>query len=213
MKYILSEEDKTFLEARVAETEKKTRAQIVLATTIRSDSYAEIPWKAFSFGASIAALIVFLTDLFFPVWQTSTVTLISIGAILAAGILPALLTVICDRFARVFLLQSRKQQETHQYAESLFLTRELFATEARRGILILISRFEKQVVIFRDTGVRKRLGEDVMKNIISKMTLPLRKNEFRKAFETALDELLIILEPPLQDTEERNELSNEIIEE
>jgi len=52
-----------------------------------------------------------------------------------------------------------------------------------------------------------------MKNIISKMTLPLRKKEFRKAFENGLDELLTVLEPSLPGTEERNELSNEIIEE
>lgn len=212
MKHILSEDDKIFLEARIAETEKKTRAQIVLATARRCDSYAEIPWKAFAFGASIAALIVFLFDLFFPVWYTGTITLLSIGAILAAGIVPALLTVICERFARLFLLRSRKHQETLQYAESLFLTRELFATEGRRGILILISQFEKQVVILRDTGVRDRLSTDVMKNIISKMTLPLRKKEIRKALETGLNELLIVLEPPLHGTEERNELSNEIIE-
>ena len=51
MKHILSEDDKIFLEARIAETEKKTRAQIVLATAARCDSYAEIPWKAFAFGA------------------------------------------------------------------------------------------------------------------------------------------------------------------
>ncbi len=213
MKHILSEDDKIFLEARIAEAEKKTRAQIVLATARRCDSYAEIPWKAFAFGASIAALIVFLFDLFFPVWYTGTITLLSIGAILAAGIIPALLTVTCESFARIFLLQSRKQQETLQYAESLFLTRELFATGGRRGILMLISRFEKQIVILRDTGVRDRLSMDVMRSIISKMTLPLRKKEFRKAFETGLDELLIVLEPPLKGTEERNELSNEIIEE
>ena len=213
MKHILSEDDKIFLEARIAETEKKTRAQIVLATAARCDSYAEIPWKAFAFGASTAALIVFLFDLFCPVWYTGTITLLSIVAILAAGIVPALLTVISERFARIFLLRSRKYQETLQYAESLFLSREIFATEGRRCILILISRFEKQVVILPDTGVRDRLSPDVMKNIISKMTLPLRKKEFRKAFENGLDELLTVLEPSLPGTEERNELSNEIIEE
>jgi len=213
MKQILSEDDKIFLEARIAETEKKTRTQIVLATARRCDSYAEIPWKAFAFGASIAALIVFFFDLFFPVWYTGTKILLSIGTILAAGIVPALLTVISERFARMFLLRSRKQQETLQYAESLFLTRELFTTEGRRGILMLISRFEKQVVILLDTGVRERLSKDMIKTIISKMTLPLRKKELRKAFETGLEELLIVLELSLQSTEERNELSDEIIEE
>lgn len=211
MKRILSESDKSYLETRIAEAEKKTRAQIVLATARRCDNYSEIPWKAFAFGASVVALIVFLADLLFPVWETSTLTLLSIVAILAAGIIPALLTVTCERFARLFLLRSRKHQETLQYAESLFLSRELFVTEGRRGILILISRFEKQVVILRDSGVRERLSTDVIKTIISKMTLALKEKEFRKAFETGLDELIVLLQPPLEGKGEHNELSDEII--
>ena len=51
MKQILSDSDRTLLDKHIAETEKQTGAQIVLASIMRSDSYAEIPWKAFAFGA------------------------------------------------------------------------------------------------------------------------------------------------------------------
>lgn len=52
MKKNLSDTDRTLLDKRIAETEKQTRTQIVLASVLRSDSYAEIPWKAFASGAS-----------------------------------------------------------------------------------------------------------------------------------------------------------------
>ena len=74
-----------------------------------------------------------------------------------------------------------------QYAESLFLSRELFSTEDRRGILLLVSQFERQVVILPDKGVRDLLSEEVLKEVIANMTLHLRRNEIRQALETGLE--------------------------
>jgi uncharacterized membrane protein len=66
MKQILSDTDRTLLDKRIAEAEKQTNAQIVLATVKRSDNYTEIPWKAFAFGSSIAGFFVFLLDWLIP---------------------------------------------------------------------------------------------------------------------------------------------------
>ncbi|MEA3461198.1 MAG: hypothetical protein U9R49_04900, partial [Bacteroidota bacterium] len=63
MKQILTETDRTLLDRRIAEVEKHTGAQIVLASVIRSDCFAEIPWKAFALGASIAGLATLCLDL------------------------------------------------------------------------------------------------------------------------------------------------------
>jgi len=210
---MLTETDRILLNERVAEAEKKTNMQIVLATVKKSDSYAEIPWKAFAFGSSVTGFIVFLLDFFVFGWLTSTLILFSVTAILVTGISFVFLTLLLPGFARLFLSASRKESETLQYAESLFLSRELFATEGRRGILFLVSQFEKQVVILPDTGIRSHLNVDVMKNIISKMTKYLRQNEVKYAMETGLEELLQVLSPPLREITDKNELSNEVIEE
>jgi putative membrane protein len=213
MKQILSETDRSLLDKKIAEAEAKTSTQIVLATVKRSDSYAEIPWKAFAFGISVAGLAVFLIDMFMMQWVTNTMILVSIAAILVTGVVLVFLTILFPGFARLFLSGHRKESETLQYAESLFLSHELFATEGRRGILLLVSHFEKQVIILPDKGVRNRLGVDVMNNIISKMTRDLRKNNVRNAMETGLEELSAALCYPAQDMSDKNELSNEIIEE
>ncbi|MCI0474542.1 MAG: hypothetical protein L0Y76_13270, partial [Ignavibacteria bacterium] len=152
MKQILSETDLILLDKRISETEAQTNAQIVLATVKRSDSYAEIPWKAFAFGTSVTGLTVFLLDLFIVRWITDTMILFSIAAILASGTIFVLLTLFLPGFARLFLSVSRKETETLQYAESLFLSRELFTAQDRRGILLLVSQFERQVVILPDKG-------------------------------------------------------------
>lgn len=48
------------LDPRVAEVEKRTGVQIVVAVIEKSDSYPELPWKAFALGAAVAGLAVSL---------------------------------------------------------------------------------------------------------------------------------------------------------
>ena len=213
MKQILSDADRALLDMRIAETEKQTGAQIVLASVLRSDSYAEIPWKAFAFGASTASLLMIFLDLFVLGWLTSALMLFSVAAILAAGALFVLLSVLFSPFARLFLSAHRKETETLQYAESLFLSRELFSTEKRSGILLLVSQFERQVVILPDKGVRDLLSEEVLKEVIANMSAHLRRKELRRALETGLDGIRTALDSRVSDGTGRNELSDEIIEE
>jgi putative membrane protein len=213
MKQILSDFDRSLLDNRIIEAELQTKAQIVVAVIKRCDNYAEIPWKAFALGASLAGLAVVTTDLVMKEQINDTMLLFSVTTVLATGTLLALLTLIFKGFARLFLPKSRRETETRQYAESLFLSRELFTTEARKGILLLVSEFERQVVILPDTGVRKWLSADVMKKIISGMTPYLRQNEIKNAMETGLDELVTALSPPVAKEPDINGLSNEIIEE
>ena len=213
MKPVLSESDRIQLDKRIAEAEKITKTQIVLATVKRSDSYVEIPWKAFALGTSIMGLLVFLFDILLLSWNKDTLVLISIVITLFSGVFIVLLTLLFPGFARLFLSDSRMEMESHQYAESMFLSRELFSTTSRRGILLLISRFERGVIILADKGLNKHFTGDELKSIISLMKRPLAKNEFRQAMEIALDEFIRVIEPLSPDEPVNDEISNKIIEE
>jgi putative membrane protein len=212
MKPVLSENDRNQLETRIKEAEKITKTQIVLATVKRSDSYAEIPWKAFSLATSIMCLIVFTLDLTLFSRIMESVVLISIVTILAAAAFTVMLTLLLPGFARLFLSGSRAETETRQYAESLFLSRELFSTTHRKGILLLLSRFERKVVFLPDKGLSGQISKDDLKAIIELMKRPLAHNEFRLAMDIALDELIRIIKPVSSDVVTKDELSNEIIE-
>ena len=141
MKQIVSDQERSHLDVRVAETEKRTGTQIVLSVIQRSDAYAELPWKAFALGASAAGLILLL-----PFWwlygryPDLSALITMVAGILASGALLALLTVMFPRFAKCFLSAYRAEAEVQQYAKSLFLDRELFATRKRMGILSTTAR-------------------------------------------------------------------------
>ena len=213
MKPVLSENDKILLEKKVTLAEEQTRSQIVLATVIRSDSYTEIPWKACALGVSVAGLLALTGNLLFPGWIQGMAVLIAVVVMLATGASMALLTILLPVFARLFLNDSRAETETRQYAESLFLSRQLFLTKHRTGILLLISLFEKKVVIIPDRGVSDHVNSAVIQRIIELMKAPLGRNEFRHAMEIAVDELTRIIEPLTADDTTGDELSNRIIEE
>jgi putative membrane protein len=212
MKRKLSDQDRKRLDGLIAETEKRIGSQIVLAVIDRSDSYVELPWKAFALGASIAGLLVFIMDLLSSGWYPRVMILIAVAGILAGGAFFALLTVLMPGFARRFLSEDRADVEVRQYAESLFLDRELFATSRRTGILMLVSLFEREVVILPDKGLTNQLTENILQSVIVAMTPFLKRNDISQAFETGLEKLSRILGTATPGSDE-NELPDAIIEE
>jgi putative membrane protein len=213
MKHKLTEQEQRYLDQRVAEAEKRTGSQIVLAVIARSDTYPELPWKAFALAAAIAGFAATLLDRLRAEWHTAGTVLFVVAATLVAGAGSALLTVVWPGFARLFLDRNRAEAESQQYAESLFLKRELFATKGRTGVLLFVSLFEREVVVLPDAGLAKRLGKDALQSIIGRMTTALARGQV----STALDQGLLGLEEVLSSTAPKaaagNELPNRIVQE
>ena len=213
MKQHLSEQERWHLDQRVANVEKHTGSQVVLAVIEKSDSYVELPWKAFALGAAVTGLAVAMLDLLHSPWSTSFTLFFGVTATLIAGAVCALLCVALPGFARLFLDAHRAEVETRQYAESLFLSREVFATRRRTGILLLVSLFEKRIVVLPDTGLRRSLNADALQGIISRMTAPLAAGHVGRALEAGLAGLEEVLGSGATAASGENELPNEIVEE
>ena len=213
MKQNMNEQERKQLDLQVAEAEKRTGAQIVLAVVERSDVYAELPWKAFALGAAAAGLAITVLDLLRPGWHSPAVVLLSVMATLIAGAACALVCVGLPGFARLFLDAHRAEVEARQYAESLFLSREVFATRGRTGILMLVSLFERQIILLPDTGLSRRLGREASQGIITRMTPLLASGQVLNAFASGLAGLEEALGATVSAGAVENELPNGIIEE
>lgn len=213
MKFMMSEAEKKKLEELVAETEKTTGIQIVLSSALRSDSYPEIPWKAFAAGVSVSGFIFFLVNTTTDYWFSQVVVTSAIITMLLTGIISALITVFSPVFAKLYLSHIRSEEEVKQYAESLFLSKKIFSTKNRNGILIHISLFEKTVIIIPDSGLEKFITESQVKNIISKMGSFLKDKKVFEAFEVSLKNLLEIITDKNKTSSYENELPDDIIQE
>jgi putative membrane protein len=213
MKQILTDQERTQLDRRVAEAEKRTGAQIVLAVIERSDTYAELPWKAFALGAAAAGLGTALFDQLQPGWNSGFAVLFAVVSMLATGAACALLCVALPKFARFFIDAHRAEVEVRQYAQSLFISREVFATRGRTGLLLLVSMFERQVVLLPDTGLGKRLSREAMQAIVARMTPALGAGQVGRALENGLKGLEENLAATAAGGTLENELPNSIVEE
>jgi len=203
------------IDRRVTTVEARTGVQVVAAVVPRSDSYVELPWKAFALGASLAALGVVVADMWLRPWATSTTALIHAVAILGSAATCALLAIFVPPFARGFLRRARGHSAVKEYAESLFLRHELFRTRRRTAVLILVSCFERRVEILPDTGLHGRIGDAEWRQVIETMAPHLRDARPSQALEAALDgiERLLVAKGFHADRGTTNELPNRPIEE
>ena len=186
---LLTNDERERLDAAVAGVEAATGAQVVIACLPKSDAYPELPWLAFAFAAALAALVVFIADLLGWGWVAFAGPGFSVAIVLIAGAAVALATVFLPPFARLFLSATRAEMEVRQQAQSLFLGHELFGTRERCGVLLLVSEFERQVVVLPDKGVRERVPAQVLQEVVDAMLGPLKRGELAKAFDLGLSVL------------------------
>ena len=191
---ILTRAESDAIETRVSQVEARTGVQVVAAVVGKSNSYPQLPWKAFALATAIAGFAVVLADAMRPDWTLGYGALLHATTILGAGAACALLVVFVPAFARLFLRPPRRDLEVRRHAESLFLKREVFRTRGRNGILLLVSLFERKVVILPDVGLRDRMGTAEWHKVIRRMTARLRDGRPVDAVQEglgAIEELLV----------------------
>ena len=185
----LSRTEADAIKALITALEARTGVQVVTAVIGKADAYVELPWKAFALGAALAGLGVVIADWLRPDWLTAYAALLHALAILGAAAASALAAIFVPAYARLFLRATRRDSEVRHYAESLFLRRELFKTQSRTGILLLVSVFERKVEILADAGLHGRVGEPDWRTVIARMTPHLAAERPAEALQQGLERL------------------------
>ncbi len=173
--------------------EATTGAQAVAAIVGKADEYPDIPWKAFALGAALAALAVVADEFIDPDWASIHTPLRDVAAILAVGVLCSVAAMVIPAFGRLFLNRERARGEVRQYAQGVFLQREIFKTAERVGILMLVARFERRVVILPDTGITRHITSRELDGVIAAMAPQLARGLAVAAFRAGFDALAALL--------------------
>ena len=189
----LTEQERTIVATRVAALEARTGTQVVTAVVGKSDSYPEAPWKAFALGAAAAALAGLVWQLAAGGWAADASQPGHVLVVLGCGAFLALLTTLVSPFARLFVDRTRRDVEVMQFAQSLFFQRGLDRTRGRVGILLLVSRFERKVVILADEGFDGRIGAPDWGALTRRITLLLRHGTTAIALRAGLDAMEAML--------------------
>lgn len=170
----LSKSESDALDLQIARVHAATGVRVVAAEIGKADTYEDLPWKAFALGVSLAALIVVGAEALSPQWQIPHATMLSVVIVLMTGALAALLAILVPAFGQLFLHGATCELEVGQYAQALFLRRELFKSPHRDAVLILVSRFERRVHILADTGLHGAIAEAQWQAVIERMKPALR---------------------------------------
>jgi uncharacterized membrane protein len=183
----LAEADKAAIEMQVAAFERATGAQAIVSVVDRCDSYPEVPWRVFALGTVVAAMIVWAVPVSGAVLYHSTALLLM--AVLGAGVTAAIAVILLPAGGRWLLPRERRETEVRQYAQAMFLTRELFTTRDRSALLILIGLYERHAVILADSGARKRLPAEQPKSAERALNQALQDGALADAVLAALASL------------------------
>ncbi len=200
----LSDPDKTSISERAGRLEARTGVEVVAAVVGRCDAYPEIPWKAFALFASLSALAS-------VAWPADAVP--AALAMLFMGAAAALAAVFIPPFARCFAGRARREAEARQYAAAFFLDHALSRTQRRNAILVLVGVFERTVVILPDSGIRDRIAEADLQEIIARMTPQLAAGRIALALRDGLDALEAQLVASGFSGGGRDEIAQEVFEE
>ena len=189
----LNQAEADAIDARIARIEARTGAQIVTAIVARCDAYPDVVWKAFALGAAMAGLAVVALDIARPDWMSAYTTLSNVLPIIGIGAASALLAFAVPAYARLFPNRFYAEGEVRQHAQALFLTRQLFRTRTRKGVLLLASLFERRVVLQADVGFHGRIDEREWHSVVESMTPLLASRRPAEALARGLDRLEEIL--------------------
>ena len=209
----LTEQERTIIADRVAVLEARTGTQVVTAVVAKSDSYPEAPWKAFALGAAAAALACVIWQLTGRSWSVDTPQTAHVLVILASGALFALLAILHAPFARLFVDRIRRDLEATQFAQSLFFGRRLDRTRRRMGVLLLVSVFERKVVILADEGFDGRIEARDWAGLTRRIAFLLRHSTTATALQAGLEAMeALLLERGFAGSGSANELPDAPLE-
>lgn len=184
-----TEKERQRIDALIAEFERSTGIQAVAVVTSRADAYPDIPWKAYAIGSGLGAIAAALNPFFVQGWSHASVIALDAMLILSGGVVLAVLATFVPAFARLFLDRVRAEGEALQYAEAMFLERELFRTRDRRAVLVVLCCFERVAVVLVDKAVRDHAPAAAVAEISRASGASLRQRGIAAGFETAFGRL------------------------
>jgi putative membrane protein len=191
------------IEAAIAEVERTTSSEIVVAEAPASDDYTDL---ALGYGITLALTAAAVAHLIAPALAVAWLI-----ALEAAVVVACFAAFRASAVVRMLAPEQRLREAVERRAREAFFEHGLFATRERTGVLILISALEHRVVILGDRGIDQHLHAAGWQVHVHHITRAIREGragegicEVIRAIGTVLAEHL----PPRAD--DTDELANQV---
>ncbi|MBK7876159.1 MAG: hypothetical protein IPJ77_10455 [Planctomycetes bacterium] len=150
---VLGERDQAAVHAALLDAEKRTVGEIVPVVLERSDDHAGARW-----ACALVTLLVFsfLLEAHLSWMQPHWLLLEQLGF----GALGYGLAWLLPDLQRTFVSEGRATEMAEEQALLEFHRLGLHRTEARTGVLLFVSLFERRVIVLGDEGIASKVGQE-----------------------------------------------------
>jgi putative membrane protein len=203
--FTLAEQER--IRQAIVDAEQRTSGEIVPMIVATCRPYAEIELGGLAAGLTLGTLAaLFLHDPWGPI-QTQ------LSLPLAGGILGYVLCRI-PSIKRRLIPKASIADAVQMRSLAAFTAHGLHYTNARTGILILASLFERRVVVLADQGINDKVQPGTWNEIVDIITSGLKSKDGCAAFCAAIEECGKILAKHFpRSPDDRNELKDKLVSE
>lgn len=150
------------IEQRVADTEERTSAEIVVVLAERSGSYRDLVVLVGTGVGLVALLLLLYVPLSFPAATIVPLTVLAgLAGAVAAGRSAALM--------RLLSLEERQRSQVRIAARVSFVDEAVSATRERTGLLIYVSRLEDRLELLTDHGLDSRIARGTWNALLAEV--------------------------------------------
>jgi putative membrane protein len=203
----LTEADQREIELAVGEQERSTCGEIVpvYLSQARTYRFAQTQMTLLSIFLALVGLLIYDQVQFFPVQLEQAIGVSLTGAIIGAvlGFIPSI--------RRRWVGQEELHRTVFDKACALMLSLGVTRTQTRSGVLILVSFFERRVVILADQGIYQKLPQAEWDSLSHEFSLSLKYLPAKQAFIEVITKVGQILKVHFpRDSQDANELSDRV---
>ena len=211
-KKLLSDAEKSQVEAAVASAEKKTSGEIVTMIVPASYGYpmADVIGAA-TFALPVSVVLTIVIGGLFWIGTRDMWLFMGIFAVVFFGF--RLLINHLLWLKRWFISKREIEEEVQEAAVTAFYQNGLFRTRDETGVLIFISVFERKVWVLADRGINEKVPRDSWSGIVEMITTGIREKRPAEAICNAVKTVgdMLTRHFPIK-ADDTNELKNLIIE-
>jgi putative membrane protein len=191
------------IEAAIADVERRSSCEIVVASLPASDTYADL---RLLYAIALALAAAAGAHLAWP--ALSVVWLFAIEILVLALAFPLL---GMGAVVRAIVPRARIDESVERRAREAFVERTLYATRDRTGVLLLISELEHRVVILGDSGIDAFVHANGWQGYVDRLVRAIREDRAADEICTLIADIGVVLAAHLPVAPgDTDELSNRV---
>jgi putative membrane protein len=201
----LTSGEEAAIRSRIGEVEKTTAGELVVVILEESDAHPQAHWLAALLSGLASYMLVAGAGL-------DEHPSAALAALFGGGALGWILAVVLPGFRRVFVTPGRAEAMAEEQALQEFANLGVHRTEGRTGVLLLVSLFERAVIVLADDGVHRKVGPEAWIEADRKVLEGIRAGSPANGLLAGMDTIAGVLERHCPRKEaERNELPDHLI--